>query len=355
MASTAADASRRTVCTITVNSPDEKQAFRRHLPESQYEFVELVERGRPDWLESACRKGVRCDVLIVSGHFNGTQFLSDQITAQEYLPVQEMERASCSNACPALFSQLKEVYLFGCNTLNRETMLTVTPDMVRSLVRSGHSESEARRIAQSLVDRYAESNRDIMRRVFMNVPVIYGFYDTAPLGPTAAPIIDRYFRNASTRAIGAGRPSESLLRILGPNHLTSAQGMQRGDAREDYRGEVCRLVDDHVSAAEKLAFVHDMLDREMAEVRLAFDRIEAVVAALTPRQRAERGGVPGVESDRDGYAVPGRAISPSLATPTSRRSARACSRSPRTSAGSTTRNTATSSPRWSTTCSPRRR
>ena len=51
-------AERQTVCTITVNSADEKEAFRRHLPESKYKFVELVERGRPDWLASACRAQV---------------------------------------------------------------------------------------------------------------------------------------------------------------------------------------------------------------------------------------------------------------------------------------------------------
>src|SRR3954468_21909966 len=72
----AAHAQKRTVCTITVNSPDEKETMRRYLPASQYQFVELVERGRPDWLESACEKQVRCDVLVVSGHFNGHDFFS---------------------------------------------------------------------------------------------------------------------------------------------------------------------------------------------------------------------------------------------------------------------------------------
>jgi len=45
-----ADAPKQTVCTITVNSADEKEAFRRHLPPDRYRFVELVERGRADWL-----------------------------------------------------------------------------------------------------------------------------------------------------------------------------------------------------------------------------------------------------------------------------------------------------------------
>ena len=88
--------------------------FRQRLPESQYQFVELVERGRSDWLASACRQGIQCDVLVISGHFDGdTEFYSDQTGASEFLPVAEMERASCSDSCPGLFSQLKEVYLFG--------------------------------------------------------------------------------------------------------------------------------------------------------------------------------------------------------------------------------------------------
>ena len=49
----------QTVCTITVNSPDEQATFRRYLPPERFTFVELVERGRPDWLESARRAGIR--------------------------------------------------------------------------------------------------------------------------------------------------------------------------------------------------------------------------------------------------------------------------------------------------------
>ena len=51
-----AHADRQTVCTVTVNSPDERDVLRRHLPAERYDFVELVERGRSDWLASACRK-----------------------------------------------------------------------------------------------------------------------------------------------------------------------------------------------------------------------------------------------------------------------------------------------------------
>ena len=131
---------RKTVCTITVNSDDEREVLRRSLPASEYDFVELVERGRPDWLAAACRKGVSCDVLVISGHFDGgTEFYSDRLDARESLPVEEMERVACSESCPGLFTQLSEVYLFGCNTLQALPTRSASGEVARSLVRAGHS------------------------------------------------------------------------------------------------------------------------------------------------------------------------------------------------------------------------
>src|SRR6266403_621115 len=201
-----ANADKKTVCSITVNSPDEKEAFRRSLPPNKYQFVELVERGRSDWLESACHQGIRCDVLVISGHYDGgNEFFSDQLEAREYLPVAEMERVSCSDSCPGLFSQLKEVYLFGCNTLNPEALKSASAEVGRSLVRSGYSRADADRLSRTLSARHGESSRDRMRLVFKDVPAIYGFSSVAPLGPLAGSILDRYFLNAGSSEIGTGR------------------------------------------------------------------------------------------------------------------------------------------------------
>src|SRR5262249_8051122 len=91
-----AQAARKTVCSITVNSSDEVETFRRNLPPDKFQFVELVERGRPDWLASACRRGVHCDILVISGHYDGRdEFYSQNVEAEEYLPIDEMERVSC--------------------------------------------------------------------------------------------------------------------------------------------------------------------------------------------------------------------------------------------------------------------
>ena len=65
---------------VTLNSPDEARVLQRRLPASRYRFVELVEPGRADWLRAACASGVRCDVLVVSGHFNaGEAFYNESI------------------------------------------------------------------------------------------------------------------------------------------------------------------------------------------------------------------------------------------------------------------------------------
>lgn len=281
-------AAKRTVCTITVNSPDEKEMFRQRLPEDQYEFVELVERGRPDWLAAACRQHVRCDLLIISGHFDGsTEFYSDQTAASEFLPVAEMERASCSDSCPGLFSQLKEVYLFGCNTLNSEAVTSTSSEAGRSLVRDGHSRAAADRIARALDQRHRESSRDRMRRIFVGVPVIYGFSSVAPLGPTAATLLGRYLRSASTASVGGGRADPGLLAHFAAESMVAVSGLSPSDPHAGYRRDVCQFLDDRPSPAAKLRFVHGLLQRDMAEVRMFLERIEGQFASWTESERRD--------------------------------------------------------------------
>ena len=281
-----ANADKKTVCTITVNSPDEKDIFRRYLPQDEFQFVELVERGRPDWLASACRAGVRCDVLLISGHFDGgTEFYTDRLDAREFLPVDEMERVACSDSCPGLFSHLKEVYLFGCKTLNAEAMRSASAEIGRSLVRAGYSPADAERLSRVLSERHGESNRDRMRHIFKDVPVIYGFSSKAPLGRTAGPILDRYFQSGAAGEVGSGRTSAKLLGLFAASSMTATAGMTDADPRAGFRGDACHFSDDRLSAAQKLAFVHELLRRDMAEVRMFLDQLERYSASLDQTER----------------------------------------------------------------------
>ena len=120
----------------------------------------------------------------------------------------ELERVSCSDSCPGLFSKLKEVYLFGCNTLDPAANAFPSAEIGRSLTRAGYSRAEAERTTRALAARHAESSKDRMRLVFKGVPAIYGFSSVAPLGPQAGSILRRHLE-ANGTCRGRLRASES--------------------------------------------------------------------------------------------------------------------------------------------------
>jgi hypothetical protein len=284
-------AGKQTVCTITINSADEQKVFRRFLSPEKYDFVELVERGRPDWLASSCQRKVSCDILLISGHHGegseGNVFFSEANDVREYLPIEELERVSCSDSCPSLFANLKEVYLFGCNTLNAEAQHTVSGEIARSLVREGHSASDAALLARTLERQRGESSRDRMQLVFPNVPVIYGFSSVAPLGPFAASKLDRYFRSAGTTEVGTGRVSNRLLREFSANRMVATRGMSAGDPLAATRRDVCMFADDRMVRAQRVDGIHALLKRNTAQARLMLDRIETFIATLDEDQRRQ--------------------------------------------------------------------
>ena len=287
MTAAGALAQKQTVCTITVNSPDEREVFRRYLPAERFDFVELVEHGNPDWLAASCRKAVRCDVLLVSGHFAGTEFYSSRLQNNETLPVDVLERAACSDSCPGLFEDLKEVYLFGCDTLNPTPKRVTSPEMVRSLVREGLGANEAEGAARALATRHGESALDHMRRLFSNVPVIYGFSSKAPYGRFAGPMLERHFQAGGGADVATGQASERLRRLFAPSSMVVTAGQRDSEPNADYRAEACRYHDRRTSAATKLAGIHAMLVRSMAEARVSLDRIEKFIAGVTEAERLE--------------------------------------------------------------------
>jgi hypothetical protein len=277
------------VCTITVNSPDERDVFRKYLPEDRYRFVELVEHGRPDWLASACHAKVSCDVLIVSGHFAGSEFYSSRPTTNETLKVDEMERAICTESCPDVFANLKEVYLFGCDTLKPEAVKSATPELVRAWVRGGEPGADAERDARVLSERYGESSRDLMRRLFAHVPVIYGFASLAPLGRVSGPMLEHYFQSGPDVEVGSGHVSPRLISLFGPSSMVATTGQSDDEPYAAYRRETCRYYDDRRDMAQRIAAVHEVLAGDATTLRMSFDRVEAFFSALDPVTLDTRG------------------------------------------------------------------
>jgi len=181
------------------------------------------------------------------------------------------------------------VYLMGCNTLNAQPMRTVPPEVMRSLAQAGASPGEAQRLADDLGSRYGESNRERMRQVFKGVPVIYGFPGQAPLGRYAGPALERYLRAGGE--FGEGRASPKLLAAFAASGMTAVAGMRDDDPRAGFRADMCRFLDDRLSAERKTAFLHEVLDRGAGEVRMFLDHIERYAARLPD------GGAPAIASD----------------------------------------------------------
>lgn len=190
---------------------------------------------------------------------------------------------------PGLFSQLKEVYLFGCNTLENQPLTNPFGEIERSLIRSGYSPLDAERLTREMREQYSDSNRDRMRHIFSRVPVIYGFSSKAPLGPAAASLLNRYFQSNASGELGSGRASPKLLSLFAPASMTVAAGLRASDPDAGFRQEACYFSDDRLSSAEKLAFVHALLDREMPEVRMLLERIERYVSSLSEADRQTPG------------------------------------------------------------------
>lgn len=281
-------AQKQTVCTVTINSADEKQAMSRFLPASKYQFVELVEKNRKDWLASSCEAKVSCDVLVISGHHGeGNVFFSDALEKNEFLPIEELERVSCSGSCPSLFANLKEVYLFGCNTLNTQAQHTISGEVARSFAREGRSADEASRLTRLLGQQRGESSRDRMRLLFKDVPVIYGFSGVAPLGAVAGPILGRHLQGGGASEVGTGRTSAGLLRQFSSHGMVAARGIASGDPLSPLRADICNFADDRMSPAQRLGSVHALLQRPTAESRLLLERIEKFTETLTPDEKGK--------------------------------------------------------------------
>jgi hypothetical protein len=187
----------QTVCTITVNSADEKEAFRRRLPKGQFRFVELVERAAP--IGSPPRARRRSLATCSSFPATSTRATSSTPTG-----------TTRTNTCGSTSWSAPRAAIRAGALLAAEGGL---PIRLR--------EPQPRRVEIFVVQ--GDSGLGRMRRIFANVPVIYGFSSSAPVGATAAMLLERYF-DAGASAIGSGRRDTRLLATFARNGMTATRG-----------------------------------------------------------------------------------------------------------------------------------
>lgn len=257
-------AAKKTACTMTLNSSDEAEVFKRRLSTREWDFVELAQSQDSDasnWFRRACQKKVSCDILIVSGHFGGSFFGESNLE----LSLEELENASCPTKCDGIINKPKEVFLFGCNTLASKAPDSRTPvEYQRALVQDGFTPSQASQIVAFRYSALGGSFRSRMEQVFAQTPRIYGFTSRAPLGPQTAPTLDRYLKSTNlykgdfdqkSDELGV-LPNRELLQALGKTTITQAAGVRStGKSEKPY----CRLQGETSTRAEKLQFVESAL------------------------------------------------------------------------------------------------
>lgn len=187
----------KTICSITINSKNEINVFKRNANKSD-RFIELTkfQTGLDkvgSWLENACDEQVQCDTLIISGHFAGSFFGNRNFE----LELDQLKNASCKKSCRKLFENTKEVYLFGCNTLSQKGSDLSNLDLYfNDLIRSGYNQSTADRLRRNII--YNDGTYiNTMRSIFSNADLILGFNDKAPLGSVIENPLEKSLKNDS--------------------------------------------------------------------------------------------------------------------------------------------------------------
>ena len=182
-----------TVCSITLNSKDEREVFKEHLG-SDFNFIELVDPEDKNWFKKACKSQVQCDILIVSGHFGGAFF-----GPSGKLALEAVENFSCNNTCHGILKSPKEVFLFGCNTMAGKNPDSRSIQEYTDLLFDHYRDAFPTRILAEEVAAYTYSplgrkTKSRMKRIFQNAR-IYGFHSQSPFGHDIKPRLNVYLNS----------------------------------------------------------------------------------------------------------------------------------------------------------------
>ncbi len=279
------------VCGITINSDEEIKSFKKHLNPKDFNFVELTDVIDPaaiqkkevpnDWFDAVCEKDIRCDVLVISGHFGGSFFGDKGIG----LSLDALEKYSCNGKCKNILNSAKEVFLMGCNTLATKDSDHRTPEQyLQVLLDDDIDRAQAERIVQARYGALGDSFKDRMQRVFENVPNIYGFTSVGPSGKTVKPFLDKYFNKVGdykehilkiqTQDIvnlieGANKAVKKfnnpvLAEVMATTAHAECAGITSSDPAYRIKKDICKFYDNNISQEDKVGLAEALLTTDDA-------------------------------------------------------------------------------------------
>ncbi len=277
------------VCSITINSSDEINIFKDYLSERDFDFVELVPldtESTPNnihWFTKACQdKKYRCDILVISGHFGGLFFGE---THSYILPSEMMQKQSCSNSCNGILSNVKEVFLFGCNTMAQKGRDQRTPEeYLEVLLDHNMIRDMAEIVVATRYLPYGLSFREQMELVFHGQTNIYGFHSLSPLGKHIRRPLSNYFRSVNQgygdyasylEQLQSGEYNSLIHKTIGGS-ITQSHGLTHKHPNFSSFQKMCPLFQDSLDNHEGLQIVKDLF--HSGEGVLAFSAIKNFIS-----------------------------------------------------------------------------
>jgi hypothetical protein len=269
------DPDKFTICAITINSDDEKKVFQAQAAKQPSKFnpvVELTSFGdESNWFKSACESKVRCDQLVISGHFGGT-FFSDKDGQEKELSLREMEEAGCSKSCEGILKDPYEVFLFGCNTLSGKEADHRTPaQYLQVLLNDGIPLQQAELVVESRYGSVGDSHKSSMQRVFGGAKKqIYGFDSVGPSGANVKGFLQNYFSKISPSAQLEKQQAKRMMDSVDLGNTILATSLKttaftqcgEGDLNDPVTKNICALQDKRSSASSKIALISELFTKD---------------------------------------------------------------------------------------------
>lgn len=278
------------ICTITLNSKEEIDLFKKNLNPNVFSFVELTDlassKSEPEavkgvlwpiegWFNKVCELETNCDALIISSHQWEGKFFGEAKSSSFRLSADLLQEKKYQNSCGSFFKKIKQVYLFGCNTLTKnDGDYTSFESYLDYLAYDNHTENLSEQLpeAHTKFGRAPPSNFFIMRSIFSDTKKIFGFSKRSPVGKDLVPSLNKFFEQMSSAQFEMSLEKDTnnddfnsvLLKQMSAHNMVATTGFNSDNKIELERIEFLnQMRSPRISFSEKLIILKNRLNADL--------------------------------------------------------------------------------------------